>query len=850
VLDPSSQETYWYNRQTRETTWDDPMPRVREQQRLLAEWEAEEAAEASAAAASTAPAPAAASASATAPVAAATAAPSIQRAPSSASGCLWRAAKDANGDTYYYHRVTKATSWDRPEEYESPRQEASATAASPATAAAAATTAATVAPTTAVDAAETTAASSPQANGTAPIATADSDAAEPSSAPASFDARANAKKSFSALSRELIPATAFRDDSSDEDDDAEPDSAALEEAQRTARRAIAEDDEEEEDEDGDATAAEEDDDKEANDDKEEDEDENDAVAELASPVKSPSLVSATGTSAAGAADTGVAALTLPAAATIDAPSSESPTSAAASSRSNSMDLGAEPQLPTHGRTVSEATGIGRATSATVSGPASPGGAAAAAKPAMGRTVSASLSLSSSARSPPTPSSAGSAAAAAKSKCTVSECMCFGVRDGYCLRHQWRLARDAAERLEAPQSPRRAKQAQGQLQAAKEILTTEKSYLEQLRTLHRSFLARLQVLIPLSRECGRPPPCSEEDLDVIFLNLPMLLSIAESLHADLAELHANDRLVEMGALVLLHYAPQLQVYAMFLEGFDDSRKRVQELKESSAEFRDFVRIQEKVEGLSLESFLVTPVQRLPRYLLLLKELSRRIPPCPEDPLTTQVLKDLAQAHDDLADMTKTLNSRLSTAEGYNQLRNLSRLFVQGDPRFVAFVSPHRRLLRMGVLRKKFSSSSYNLSDHKRYFFFLCTDLIFYAAPAAKSFVHDEESIAAGQSHVALAQAVKGAAVEGATPLFKMKHCYLLEDLYCDRNDPKAARDKRGQIVPKPLAHLTFYMWNQDGRVIELAAGTEQERDDWFTALEQAIEAAHKKAALKAKAKKKT
>jgi len=426
-------------------------------------------------------------------------------------------------------------------------------------------------------------------------------------------------------------------------------------------------------------------------------------------------------------------------------------------------------------------------------------------------------------------------------------MCFSVRDGYCLRHQWRLARDASDAAHP-----RSKEVQGQLQAAKEILTTERSYLEQLRTLNRSFLLRLQHMSPLCKEVGggRAPPCTEEDLDVIFLNVPALLAISESLHADLVELHAHDRLVEMVGPVMMHYTPQLTVYSSFLEGFDDSRKRVQELKESSAEFRDFVRVQEKVEGLSLESFLVTPVQRLPRYLLLLKELSRRIPPCPEDPLTTQVLADLSEAHDSLAATTKALNSSLSTAESFHQLKNLSRLFSAQDPRFVPFAAPQRALTKMGVLRKKFSSASYNLAGDKRYFFFLLTDMIFYAAPAQKSFVHNEEAINAGQSHVSMNAWVKDAAIEGAVALFKMKHCYLLQDLYCDRLDPKGARDKKtGQLLPKPGANLTFYMWNQDGRVIELAAATEAERDAWFTALEAAIETAHKKAALKAKNKKK-
>ena len=107
----------------------------------------------------------------------------------------------------------------------------------------------------------------------------------------------------------------------------------------------------------------------------------------------------------------------------------------------------------------------------------------------------------------------------------------------------------------------------------------------------------------------------------------------------------------------------------------------------------------------------------RYLLLLKELIRRIPAHPSDPLTTQVLSDLHAAHDALAAVTTALNSSLSTAENLTELKNLSRLFLRSDSRFQSFLKPGRKLVKMGVLRKKFSSKSYNLAAYKSYFFFL-------------------------------------------------------------------------------------------------------------------------------------
>ena len=438
---------------------------------------------------------------------------------------------------------------------------------------------------------------------------------------------------------------------------------------------------------------------------------------------------------------------------------------------------------------------------------------------------------------------GRAGTVAMSKCCLPKCVNFAARDAYCLRHVWRMRPDTEAALMAG----RSKEAEGQLVAAKEILTTEKSYLDSLRTLQKAFHHRLATALDLYPTLGRAPLCSADDLAKIFTNIPALLAISEALYADLAELYTNNRLVEFVGALFLHYIPSFAVYSTYLEGFDESRKRLLALKDSgdNKEFALWVKTTEKIEGLSLESFLVTPVQRLPRYLLLLKELIRRIPVRTDSELTTCVLADLHAAHDTLAQATTKLNSSLSTAENASQLKNLSRLFLRTDSRFQSFANLGigRKLIKMGVLRKKFSNASYNLQSYKSYFFFLTNDLIFYAASATKLGKNDvgsEEDFASGTSHIQMQLAVSNALSDNVQPLYKMKHLYRLEDMFIDRSDPKVSVSKKS-LAKKPNP-MKLYMWNNDGRIIVLQAASEAERDGWFTAIDTCIEECKRKQKL--------
>lgn len=148
-------------------------------------------------------------------------------------------------------------------------------------------------------------------------------------------------------------------------------------------------------------------------------------------------------------------------------------------------------------------------------------------------------------------------------------------------------------------------------AAMELLTSEVSYFNGLNLLSGHYIRPLRRLRIISNE----------DVKKIFANAESLESISKELvaklqtrlaHWDVNSTQIGDVLVEMFS------------YLMMFEPYFKSRKRGNEVKakleKTNEKFRNFLA---KVScGHTLDSLLLMPIQRVPRYEMILKELVKR------------------------------------------------------------------------------------------------------------------------------------------------------------------------------------------------------------------------------------
>eukprot|EP00455_Lapot_gusevi_P015013 TRINITY_DN1756_c0_g1_i5.p1 TRINITY_DN1756_c0_g1~~TRINITY_DN1756_c0_g1_i5.p1 ORF type:complete len:326 (-),score=78.04 TRINITY_DN1756_c0_g1_i5:171-1148(-) len=115
----------------------------------------------------------------------------------------------------------------------------------------------------------------------------------------------------------------------------------------------------------------------------------------------------------------------------------------------------------------------------------------------------------------------------------------------------------------------------------------------------------------------------------------------------------------------------------------------------------------------------PVQRVPRYLLLLESLVKYTPH--SDPSAG----DLARALAEVKNVATYINSSFHNVESRMRVVHISEELFGGQ---LNLVSPQRYYVRHGAL-KKIYNKSHLLKKHKKYVFFLFNDILMYATRAS-------------------------------------------------------------------------------------------------------------------------
>jgi len=235
----------------------------------------------------------------------------------------------------------------------------------------------------------------------------------------------------------------------------------------------------------------------------------------------------------------------------------------------------------------------------------------------------------------------------------------------------------------------------------ELISTEGSYLHNIQTLIFKFLHPLRS----DSKIG----VSKAQVEAIFSNIELLASFHTTF---LMALQQNQKKI---STVFLKYADYLKLYTNYLNGYETALENLNSLK-ANRRFQEFLkslRSDPEIGPNTLMSYLIMPVQRVPRYELLLKELKK----C--TPVDHPEFESLHQAYEKVKSVAEHINQVQHHIENSSKLLEIQNK-LKGKLEF-SLIDPTRHLIREGLFLQCSKKQRFLLFT-KKVILFLFNDLL--------------------------------------------------------------------------------------------------------------------------------
>ncbi|XP_035677334.1 FYVE, RhoGEF and PH domain-containing protein 4-like [Branchiostoma floridae] len=270
-----------------------------------------------------------------------------------------------------------------------------------------------------------------------------------------------------------------------------------------------------------------------------------------------------------------------------------------------------------------------------------------------------------------------------------------------------IRRRVTKRLVAPQQEEEPPRSPIH-KVAYEMLTSERSYVAKLHLLDQVFCKQLEEAnIPANVVSGifsHVKPIYQFHHDFL---LPQL--------EDRMKEWAEDRNKKMGDL-MKNFAPFLKLYSPYIKNFDVSMGLVNSWmgKPKFAAVVEDIQMTEECGNLTLQHHMLEPVQRVPRYELLLRDYLKKLPQDSEDRPDTEKALEL------ISDSARHSNEAMKKIEKFHKLLELHEQ-LNGE---VDVVSPTREFLLEGKITKIAARSG----EHQDRYLFLFNDMLLCCSPS--------------------------------------------------------------------------------------------------------------------------
>ncbi|EFC49251.1 rhoGEF domain-containing protein [Naegleria gruberi] len=242
----------------------------------------------------------------------------------------------------------------------------------------------------------------------------------------------------------------------------------------------------------------------------------------------------------------------------------------------------------------------------------------------------------------------------------------------------------------------------------EIIDTEEKYLLSLETLNKNYIVPLKKNKYL--KFGR-------ELNSIVSNLTVIVNFNNHLLSKLKQTNEDDIGKTFQMII-----PFLKTYTQYFSNYEAALNSIREADKNpkNKRFSEWLKKTDdraKEQGQqTFKQLLIQPVQRIPRYNLLLSEVLKNTPKTHVD------YENLRSASDKMKEVADHLNRQITEIENRNKLIKLKEIFVlnnTGKGVMTNIVEPHRKYVFEGELHVLSETSSINKQKH---YFFLFSDIM--------------------------------------------------------------------------------------------------------------------------------
>jgi len=215
-------------------------------------------------------------------------------------------------------------------------------------------------------------------------------------------------------------------------------------------------------------------------------------------------------------------------------------------------------------------------------------------------------------------------------------------------------------------------------AIQELQKTEETYVEQLQLLNLVYVAPMEKLKSIT----------QEQHNTLFSQIKIILNFNTNF------LHNLSDAIKRGNSIgqeLLKFCPYFKIYREYVNNYEQANILLRKLKSR----QEFIELDEKgrtrCHNLSISDLIVTPIQRVPRYPMLIKEIIKNSEPDHPD------LSLLTAALEKYTLLNRHINEGIKEQEKRDKVREIGEKVLEGG-KPISLVAPARMFIMQGELWK--------------------------------------------------------------------------------------------------------------------------------------------------------